>query len=969
MKRSRIFLAQTVAVCAVLGLSLPMAKAEDDTTKATSDPAAALKKCVSEKRSLSVLFLVDVSSSMISGGPTKNGSDPLGRRADTLKTVIELLHTPADMATENSAIGSDKRNGLDVQTAFLDFGTTVRNSFEELSGWQSIEDVFNKRSLLDQFKTKVNDQGTDYVRALAPQSQDGSVGDSEIGAIEMLSKAKSPCRVLIWLTDGKFDVGKTKKVSWDTSTSSQGRIARGTDFLCKSDPRFSNEPLVDQLRSGSDGKAPIFVGAVGLGEENFDLFKSIAEGGTCGNKPAFGKFVRATDPQELIDALTQLVLPTVDPRKPAECIDVSNPGSDSIFHLNEAVERVNVLVRARIDPTTNISLRRNDNNGKSTNDQIVLVADGKIADGAVSSKGISVEPVRSLFPASQDTYLLVKAKFDSSQGNFAGDWFTEFCRKGGVNDDVDKSTVFVYGGVAAELVTKELTAERTEEIVIQLKSRGGSNIQDTSKIEFQNKLAAVDGKNQAVRIESDGRAVISYSPKKSEVGSTKKISFSAIPTLKFSDGNNGVVSFDPISFSTDLKVRDVPHTPTINAKTGTSWGHLRKGSLSQERVFVVKPGDEDGKVCFGATPNWKSVPTDFVGNPNWKISGADEKHCVKVKKSESQGKEVKFAVGVAAKQLKIQTNSQIQFDVPYTASTRSGETVDDKLETQSIPIDSALSISMQWLKAILYLLLAVLIPICLLWVYNAFIGCRLVVPDRGIFMYQKKLILDDSGVRVDPSAGSGAVYQTGDMKLAPVGIGRVRSISLSNLSVKGKFSWLSPFSTPFAEASNENNKQVIGPDGANLKTRSGFSPLAIEDVWYVQIDTEKTEGSGDGNQAIDLVVLVADPREGERAVDAALKKVRSRISEFKTDQAEAERTVKDAKPEKRSKRESEEVVAPAEEPTGWLLGGPTTADAGESEQPSSNGAEKKSLKQRFARPEKEKTQDQSDDTEPPHRLL
>jgi hypothetical protein len=276
---------------------------------------------------------------------------------------------------------------------------------------------------------------------------------------------------------------------------------------------------------------------------------------------------------------------------------------------------------------------------------------------------------------------------------------------------------------------------------------------------------------------------------------------------------------------------------------------------------------------------------------------------------------------------------------------------------------------MQWLKAILYLLLAVLIPICLLWMYNAFIGCRLVVPDRGIFMYQKKLILDDSGVRVDPSAGSGAIYQSGDMKLAPVGNGRVRSISLSNLSVKGKFSWLSPFATPFAEASNESNKQVIGPDGANLKTRAGFSPLAIEDVWYVQIDTEKTEGMGDGNQAIDLVVLVADPREGERAVDAALKKVRSRISEFKTDQAEAERTVKDAKPEKRSKRESEEVVAPAEGPTGWLLGGPTSAGAGESEQPSSNGAEKKSLKQRFTRPEKAKTQDQFDDTEPPHRLL
>ena len=183
-------------------------------------------------------------------------------------------------------------------------------------------------------------------------------------------------------------------------------------------------------------------------------------------------------------------------------------------------------------------------------------------------------------------------------------------------------------------------------------------------------------------------------------------------------------------------------------------------------------------------------------------------------------------LGVSAKQLKIQTNSQIQFEVPYTASTSSGEKVNDKLETQSIPIDSALSISMQWLKAILYLLLAVLIPVCLLWVYNAFIGCRLVVPERGVFIYHKKLLLDDTGVRVDPSFGSGALFQAGDMKLAPVGNGRVRTIALANLSVKGKFSWLSPFSTPFAEASNNNDKQVIGPDGANSKTRAGFSPLS-----------------------------------------------------------------------------------------------------------------------------------------------
>jgi len=970
MNRVRVFLLQIGVICTVLGLASPMAKAEDETTATNSDSVVALKKCVSDERSLSVLFLVDVSSSMISGGTTGNGSDPQGLRADTLKTVIELLHTPAEMAADIPGVDAGNKSGLDVETAFLDFGTTVRNSFEKLSGWHPIEDAFNEKDQIDQFKKKYNDQGTDYVRALAPQSQDGVAAEGEVGAIEMMNKAKSPCRILMWLTDGKFDLGKKTEVSWDNIRSSDKRIERGTEFLCKKDPRFSNEPLVDQLRKKFDGKNQIFVGAVGLGDANFDLFKSIAEGGSCGSLPASGKFVLASEPQGLIDALTQLVLPTVDPPKPAGCIDLSKPENDSIFHLNEVVERVNVLVRARIDPTTDVALRRNGLSNGGAEPEIELVDNGVIVNSPPPIDGVSEISVKRVFQSGLDSYLLFQAKFDSSKGNFAGDWFTEFCRDTGVNDDVDKSTIFVYGGVSAELVTKELTAERTEEIVIQLKSRGGLNLQDTSEINFKNTLASVDGKNQTVRIEPDGRAVISYKPKKAEVNSTKKIAFSAVPTLKLTDGSNGVVAFDPIKFNVEATVRDVPKTPSIIAKPGTAWGRLAKGALSQERIFVVKPGEEDGKICFGTLGDdgWRN-PIDFVDTPNLRIAGVDKENCVSVKKGESQGKEVKLAVGVSAKQLKIQTNSQIQFEVPYTASTSSGEKLPGKLETQSIPIDSALSISMQWLKAILYLLLAVLIPVCLLWVYNAFIGCRLVVPERGVFIYHKKLLLDDTGVRVDPSFGSGALFQAGDMKLAPVGNGRVRTIALANLSVKGKFSWLSPFSTPFAEASNNNDKQVIGPDGANSKTRAGFSPLSIEDVWYVQIDTDKTAELPNGSQAIDLVVLVSNPLDGSRAVDEAVKNARIRISEFKSDLTESERTAKVSESEKQGKREPKILNEAVKQPSVWLLGKPTSTSVGDAEKSSTDREEKKRLKQRFAKPGKAKKEEKPAEANPPERLL
>ena len=124
-----------------------------------------------------------------------------------------------------------------------------------------------------------------------------------------------------------------------------------------------------------------------------------------------------------------------------------------------------------------------------------------------------------------------------------------------------------------------------------------------------------------------------------------------------------------------------------------------------------------------------------------------------------------------------------------------------------------------------------------------------------------------------------------------------------------------------------------------------------------------------GSQSVDLVVLVADPREGERAVEAAVKKARSRISEFKTDLAEAERVANDAKPEWRSKREPEVFVAPQEEAPEWLLGGPTTSAGGDMGNASVDGEEKSSRKRRFAKSDKEKPQDKPDDIDPSQRLL
>jgi hypothetical protein len=177
---------------------------------------------------------------------------------------------------------------------------------------------------------------------------------------------------------------------------------------------------------------------------------------------------------------------------------------------------------------------------------------------------------------------------------------------------------------------------------------------------------------------------------------------------------------------------------------------------------------------------------------------------------------------------------------------------------------------------------------------------------------------------------------------------------------------LSPFSTPFAEASNNNDRQVIGPDGASIKSRAGFSPLAIEDVWYVQIDSGKTAGMPDGSQAIDLVVLVSNPLDGSRAVDDAVKKARTRISEFKSELAEAERSEKEVESEKRSRREPEIAEKVVEKPSVWLLGEP---ESGKAEKATVDREDDNGPKRRFFKSNKLKDQVEPEEPDSSNRLL
>lgn len=158
----------------------------------------------------------------------------------------------------------------------------------------------------------------------------------------------------MWFTDGKFDIDKSShSVPWTTKGAVSGgtevrdAIPNGKNYLCESDPRYG-EALVDVFRNLRESPAapPVFIGAIGLGKrvEDFELLKGIAEGaGGCGSSPAFGKFVAATNPQDLLDALRQILVPA-DLTNPTKC-GVA-PDGPSSFRIGQSLQRMSLLVTA-----------------------------------------------------------------------------------------------------------------------------------------------------------------------------------------------------------------------------------------------------------------------------------------------------------------------------------------------------------------------------------------------------------------------------------------------------------------------------------------------------------------------------------------------------------------------------------------------------------------------------------------------
>ena len=844
-RKSRNSLLRLISVAALSTLTLLMSQPDLALGESKSADTAELQKCVKEQNKLDILFLVDVSASLskLDGKP---GSDPNALRVQALRAITQLLGTTSGLGEVSAS------SRKEINLAFLDFGQKVRYSFPKLQGWQSLQNVLeadNKNRIFDQYKWKKTDSDTDYVRALDPSGfRTKKPLSGETGVLQVLNKSSSPCRALMWFTDGKFDIDPgNHSVPWMKSGTvygySQARsaVSEGKEYLCEEDPRHG-KALVDVLRSSKlDATSPaLFVGAIGLGkkETDFDLLRGVAEGtNACGKTPASGQFVRASNPQDLLDALSNILL-TVTRPTPTVC--GSNPSGDESFYLGQALQKVSLVISGKLLETDvslvgpnskTIPLVRKDGG------YVVTKADAEDLDG------IRIVEAKKLFTVSNVSYLMVTAELNPNVSGWSGEWGVEFCRDNKNNNVNDKVSVYVYGSLDLVVPTKQLTVDRTKQIVLQIVGKGAQTYSDASQnLKFKNLTVLIDGKNAIPKIEGQGVISIDYSPSENKVGQSVKVEVSTEPTFVIAGDTE--IPLDFPRWTAELPVRAVPRTPYLEQES--RWTPLDKNNPKSSAKFVVHPGDENGQICI-KIPRNPSLPVG-IGNKDSKplrIDLVPNNNCFEMKaNSADKGFELRL-FAEDEKTFRIDANSPLEFPLEFKASTETGESDTGSLKQGVVVVSSGI-VETNWLKAIALALGSLLFPLAILYGFNFLVASRLIIPNR---YYTTRVRL--SSTPVQEISDLGAVqefsYNPDTARTNKTGL-RAKSFKVDNLIIIGRLA-LSPFGAPSAVASHELDV-VIGPSGRSKASSSNYSvdsvgraPVSLANSWFVVLDSKSIDSS------------------------------------------------------------------------------------------------------------------------------
>jgi hypothetical protein len=229
-----------------------------------------LATCLATKLDLEAVVLIDESVSL-------RKTDPQGRREALAKDIISAFGSAALQTVD----GVNPR--LDVLV--VGFGSdlsNVGNTPLQDSDWITLSDSTTPDLIakLASFKDRHNDRDTDYVDALQGASRLLGMHASKMKE----ETGTEPCRVIVWFTDGKFDIERASVPrAWAPNLKSPDQAeSTGRQLLC------GNDGIANSLRLQQTFLLTVALISGEFKAEDSSLLRKITLGGDCGVASADG---------------------------------------------------------------------------------------------------------------------------------------------------------------------------------------------------------------------------------------------------------------------------------------------------------------------------------------------------------------------------------------------------------------------------------------------------------------------------------------------------------------------------------------------------------------------------------------------------------------------------------------------------------------------------------------------------------
>jgi hypothetical protein len=796
--------------------------------QSVSSPFDPVTECVRNNGGLAALFIVDTSQSL-------RNTDPDGLRAAGIRGTVSGLIDLAGRADD-----------LNVFVEFLEFGTVSRRSFPADREWRQL--AGDERSLLaqlDVFRQRDDDEDTDYVGALEPWlgiRNDPARPPEEIGALELLERAPDgACRLVIWFSDGDidFDVfGGQKRFEWssDPRLDSRGDELRleeeSMQLLC------APGGLVSTLRgSGASLEGGRnFIVAIGFGEDPQDLsrLQVIAEGTGFGQTcdpatPPLGVFLPAAS-RELVQALFQIQVGV-------EVIDLCPAESGCTrfepFFLNESVRSFTLLaVGGRDDVQSSLVAA----NGEEL-ERVALAGtfDRELRNGAT----LSTEEVAAGIH-------LVKVELPSDSHDWVGDWGVEFSSAGGP-DALNRASIAFTGDLQVTLRPGATLREASEgSFTVDIVTAAGTPVAPETLDTTSDLTIWVDGVAVPLPPASeDGSYRFDYAIAEGFGSESIEISGRLASRLSVRETEDPITISDWSGRVGEVEVLPIPRYPVLAEPT--AFGKISGDSLTAVGDLIVEAPGERGAGCvrFGGAEivgaEGASQPSILVRGPAGEILDPSSGCALDLGDGESASISVEVSIEESTFAEVGSLDSYwlagtIQFSTESGADPLLGEDFEFPIRVR---VDPPVETGIDWQKALGLMLLVLLPPILLLYLYNYFVGARfddapaLQVADVPVVIREFQIqppagraeLADDASMRpaTGPSRRSRSVtIRSGGAAVATF---RAHMSAWPHIEPEGRGSFTSPNGGCVSELGSTRNRTV---------SRLG---LNLSRAWLLEIQT------------------------------------------------------------------------------------------------------------------------------------